>query len=130
MIVTTDIANILYRDCGSFGITRVPFGRKLVGELTEERITFHVKEQKDEMYWNKCFCEVNICVPDMNKTDAKTIRLNELERLAEEKFKSVTGVYDGTRYRYEKDAIHIEEDAALKCHFVNCRLLFNVLNTK
>ena len=130
MIVTTDIADILYRDCNSFGIKRVPFGRKLVGELKEERITFHVKEQKDETYWNKCFCEVNICVPDLTQTDANTIRLKELERDAEEKFKSVTGTFDGTRYLYEKYTIHVEEDTALKCHFVNCKLLFNVLNTK
>ena len=38
MIVTTDIANILYRDCQPFGISIVPHGKKLMGELKSERI--------------------------------------------------------------------------------------------
>lgn len=129
MIVTTDIANILYRDSEIFGIDIVPFGEILTGELKAERITIHVKGQIPETYWEKCFCEVNLCVPDIGLNEANTIRLNELERLAKKNFKSVTGRYDGTRYRYKYDTISIEADTALKCHFVNCRILFNVLNT-
>lgn len=129
MIVTTDIANILYRDCESFGITIVPFGETLTDELKEERITIHVKGQISGKYWEKCFCEVNLCVPDLAENVANTIRLKELERTAKEKFRSVTDTSDGTRYLYEVDTITIEADTALKCHFVNVRLLFNVLNT-
>ena len=33
MIVTTDIGNILYRDCKAFGIDLVPDGETLTGEL-------------------------------------------------------------------------------------------------
>lgn len=130
MIVTTDIADILYRDCKAFGIDIVPFGKTLTGELKKERITIHVKGQTPSKYWEKCFCEVNLCVPDLGMNIANTLRLKELERTAKKLFKSVTDEFDGTRYNYVVDTIHIEADTALKCHFVNCRLLFNVLNVK
>lgn len=130
MIVTTDIADILYRDCKAFGIGIVPFGKTLTGELEEERITIHVKGQTPSKYWEKCFVEVNLCVPDLGTNIAHTLRLKALERTAKEKFRSVTGTFDGTRYLYEIDTITIEADTALKCHFVNCRILFNALNVK
>ena len=130
MIVTTDIADILYRDCKAFGIDIVPFGKAITGELQDERITIHVKGQTPSKYWEKCFCEVNLCVPDLGMNIANTLRLKELERTAKKLFKSVTDEFDGTRYNYVVDIIHIEADTALKCHFVNCRLLFNVLNVK
>lgn len=38
MITTTDIANILYRDCQPFGIGIVPHGKKLAGALKSEKI--------------------------------------------------------------------------------------------
>ena len=129
MIVTTDIADILYRDCKAFGIDIVPFGNTLTGELKDERITIHVKGQTPSKYWEKCFCEVNMCVPDLGINIANTLRLKELERKAKKLFRSVTGTFDGTRYNYGVETIHIEADTALKCHFINCRLLFNVLNT-
>nr|DAN93357.1 MAG TPA: hypothetical protein [Caudoviricetes sp.] len=130
MIVTTDIADILYRDCKAFGIDIVPFGKTINGELKDERIIIHVKGQTPSKYWEKCFCDVNLCVPDLGLGIANTLRLKELERKAKELFKSVTGEFDGTRYNYEIDTIHIEADTALKCHFVNCRILFNALNVK
>lgn len=130
MIVTTDIADILYRDCKAFGIEIVPFGKTLMGELKDERITIHVKGQTPSKYWEKCFVEVNLCVPDLGVKIANTLRLKDLERKAKGLFKSVTGEFDGTRYNYEIDTIHIEADTALKCHFINCRILFNALNVK
>lgn len=130
MIVTTDIADILYRDCKAFGIEIVSFGKTLTDELTGERITIHVKGQTPSKYWEKCFCDINLCVPDLGVNIANTLRLKELERKAKELFKSVTGEFDGTRYNYEIDTIHIEADTALKCHFINCRILFNALNVK
>ena len=130
MIVTTDIADILYRDCKAFGIDIVPFGKTLTGELKGERITIHVKGLTPSKYWEKCFCDVNLCVPDLGINIANTIRLKELERKAKGLFKSVTGEFDGIRYNYMVDTIHIEADTALKCHFVNCRILFNALNVK
>lgn len=130
MIVTTDIVDILYRDSKTFGIEMVPFGKTLTGELKDERITIHVKGQTPSKYWEKCFCDVNLCVPDLGMNIANTLRLKALERTAKGKFKSVIGTFNGTRYLYEVDTISIEADTALKCHFVNCRILFNVLNVK
>lgn len=130
MIVTTDIANILYRDCKIFGISIVPDGKKLTGELKDERIVIHSKKQQPGTYWKKSFAEVNLCVPDLKKNDANTIRLNELERQANKVFDSVVSEYNGTVYRYSIDSIGKEEDAALKCHYVNVRILFEVLNVK
>lgn len=134
MIVTTDIADILFRDCKDFGIMIVPFGKTISEETTKplekERIIIHVKGQTPEKIWEKCFVEVNLCVPDLGVNIANTLRLKELERTAKKKFKSVTWTFDGTRYLYEVDTISIEADTALKCHFVNCRILFNVLNVK
>ena len=97
MIVTTDIANILYRDCKAFGINIVPQGKKLVGELKSERIVIHAKKQSPETYWKKSFVEVNLCVPDLRENEANSIRLQELERESMKLFDSV-GNYDGTAY--------------------------------
>ena len=96
MIVTTDIANILYRDCKSFGIDIVPHGKKLTGAIKSERIVIHAKKQQPGTYWKKSFVEVNICVPDLKEGEANTIRLNELEKQAQRLFDGVTGRYDGT----------------------------------
>ena len=82
MIVTTDIGNILYRDCKAFGVDIVPDGETLTGELKSERIVIHTKKQQPGTYWKKSFAEVNLCVPNLSENEANTIRLNELERKA------------------------------------------------
>ena len=130
MIVTTDIANILYRDCQTFGISIVPHGKKLTGPMKSERSVIHAKKQQPETYWKKSFVEVNFCVPDLKEGEANTIRLNELEKQAQSILDDVTGRYDGTTYHYSIDTIGTEEDTALKCHYVNVRILFEVLNVK
>lgn len=130
MIVTTDIANILYRDCNAFGIDIVPQGETLTGELKSERIVIHAKKQQPGKYWKKSFAEVNLCVPDLKEGEANTIRLNGLERQANNLFDNVVSSYDGTTYLYLIDSISTEADTALKCHYVNVRILFNVLNVK
>lgn len=129
MIVTTDIANILYRDCKVFGIDIVPQGKTLTGELKSERIVIHAKKQQPGKYWKKSFAEVNLCVPDLSENEANSIRLQELEREAMKRFDSV-GSYDGTAYLYSIESIGTEEDTDLKCHHVNVRVLFEVLNVK
>ena len=131
MIVTTDIANILYKDCKAFGIEvyqagNIPDEHK---ELSSERVIIRTKSQSPETYWKKGFVEVNLCVPDMDG-DANLIRLQELERKAQETLDEVVGEYDGSNYYYLIDTIGIEADTALKCHYVNVRLLFQVLNVK
>ena len=129
MIVTTDIGNILYRDCKAFGISIVPNGETLTGELKSERIVIHTKKQQPGTYWKKSFAEVNLCVPDLSKNEANSIRLNELERQAMKILRS-TGSYNGSFYRYSIYNIGTEADTALECHYVNVSVLFEVLNVK
>lgn len=130
MIVTTDIGNILYRDCKAFGISIVPNGETLTGELKSERIVIHTKKQQPGTYWKKSFAEVNFCVPDLSENEANAIRLNELEREVMKHFDNVVSIYDGTTYNYSIESIGTEKDTALKCHYVNARILFEVLNVK
>lgn len=129
MIVTTNIANILYRDCKAFGIEvyqsgNIPDEDK---ELSSERVIIRTKTQSPETYWKKGFVEVNLCVPDLGGK-ANLIRLQELERKAQEVLDDVVGEYDGSSYYYSIDSIGMEADTALKCHYVNVRILFQVLN--
>lgn len=129
MIVSSDIANILYLDCKAFDIAIVPDGETLVGEITAERIVIHAKKQSPGTYWKKGFVEVNLCVPDLKNNSANSIRLGELERQAQI-LDDVIGSYDGTSYYYGIDSIGREQDTNLKCHYVNVRILFKVLNVK
>lgn len=131
MIVTTDIANILYKDCKAFGMEvyqsgNIPDEDK---ELSSERVIIIAKSQSPEAIWKKGFVEVNLCVPDMDGK-ANLIRLQELERKAQEVLGDVVGEFDGSSYYYLIDQIGTEADTALKCHYVNVRLLFQVLNVK
>lgn len=131
MIVTTDIANILYKDCKAFGIEvyqagNIPDEHK---KLSSERVIIRTKSQSPEAIWKKGFVEVNLCVPDMDG-DANLIRLQELERKAQEVLDEVVGEYDGSNYYYLIDSIGTEADTELRCHYVNVRILFQVLNVK
>ena len=125
MIVTTDIGNILYRDCKAFGIDVVPSGETLVGELT----VIHTKKQQPGTYWKKSFVEVNLCVPDLGENSANSIRLGELERQAMVVLRS-TGFYNGSFYRYSIYSIGTEVDTALKYHYVNVSVLVEILNVR
>ena len=131
MIVTTDIANILYKDCKALGMEvyqsgNIPDEDK---ELSSERVIIIAKSQSPEAIWKKGFVEVNLCVPDMGGK-ANLIRLQEFERKAQEVLDDVVGEFDGSSYYYSIDQIGTEADTALKCHYVNVRLLFEVLNVK
>ena len=130
MIVTTDIGNILYRDCKALGIEVYQKGNIPDGEVTTERVIIRTKSQTPSKYWKKGFVEVNLCVPDVDIDTANHIRLAELEREAMKILDDVVSSYDGTTYRYSIDSIGTEADTALKCHYVNVRLLFEVLNVK
>lgn len=130
MIVTTDIGNILYRDCRAFGLEVYQKGNIPEGEVTTERVIIRTKPQSPSKYWKKGFVEVNLCVPDIRPDTANLIRLAELERQAMKILDGVVGSYDGTTYRYSIESIGMEADTALKCHYVNVRILFEVLNVK
>ena len=130
MIVTTDIANIIFKDCKSFGISEMyQRGNILECKVKTERIVIYPKTQQPDAYWEKGYVEVNLCVPVTKTGKANLIRLNELERKAREMFKDgIVGQYDGSWYRYSSESIGIEEDKELCCYYVNVKLLFETLN--
>lgn len=130
MIATGDITNILYSDCEAFGIQTFCKGNIPKGELISERIIIRPKEIIPDKIWEKCFVEINLCVPDIALDEANSIRLAELERLAKKKFKSATGMYDDTVYHYSYSSVSTEGDSDMKCHFVNIKVLFKILNVK
>lgn len=130
MIVTSDVGNILYRDCEAFGIKVYQKGDIPDGEVTAERVIIIPKKQSPDTYWKKGFVEVNLCVPDVDIDTANLVRLGELERQAMKLLDDVVDSYDGSTYRYSIDSTGMEADTGLKCHYVNVRILFEVLNVK
>jgi hypothetical protein len=129
MITASEIGDIVFKDCEVFNIHRYRFGNIPEGIVKSERIVVYVKTLIPDDIWNSVFVNVNLCVPDKKgKADLK--RLKELERLAYTHLVSSTGSYDGTNYTYRISASSVEEDTALKCHYVNIRLKFDVLNVR
>lgn len=129
MITTTDIANILYKECKAFGIPIYQNGNIPMGEIKEPRITIHVKQMTTEDYWHKGFAEVNISVPNI-EDKADLITLQSYERMAWQLFERHSAEYDDTRYRISTEGIEVLEDGDFKCHYVNVRVLYEVLNVK
>lgn len=130
MITTTDIGDILFRDCQTFGLDVFRKGNIPDGDVVSERIVIIPKPQTPNKYWKKSFIEVNFCVPYLVGQKAALARLGELERNARMTLNGVTGEYDGTRYRYSISSVGVEEDTLLKCYYVNVRLLFQTLNVR
>lgn len=133
MITSGDVANIIYRDCKGFNVSVYKFGNFPTGEVNNEYITVRAKSQEIGTYWKKGFVEVNYVVPDIQgdgKMVADIRRMTEIERLMTSKLDDYAGVFDASIYSYSVYSTSHEEDLALKCHFVNCRLLFKVLNVK
>lgn len=136
MITPQTIGNILYRDCKALGIEPIyvvfPGDNSdeiQLGEIKEERVVIHVKKQKDGTYWRKSFNEVNILVPRIANCPDR-IRLEQVEREVMKLLDGVTGEYDSTHYLYSVESIGSMTDAALRCEYVNARILFEVLNVK
>lgn len=136
MITPQTIGNILYRDSKSIGIGDIHVvlpddnsDEIPSGELKEERIVIHVKSQAPGTYWRKSFNEVNILVPRVaNRPDR--IRLEEIEQKAMNLFDGAVGEYGGSTYSYSVYRIGSKTDKALRCEYVNVRILFEVLNVK
>lgn len=129
MIVQSDIVDILYLKAQILGIPVYRKGNIPKGEVKAERTVILPKKPTSETYWTKCYVEINICVPNLSKGIANLIRLSELERQAKRLFND-TGMHDDTRYTYEVESTNTEEDESLKCHYLNTRVLFKVLNVK
>lgn len=129
MITTYDIADILYEVCASYGMDVYRKGYIPDGIVKKERVVILPKDQSPETYWRKSFVEVNVCVPDISEGVANISRLQELERHSRTLFASKAGEHDSSYYAYSISSISgMNKDASLKCHYVNIRLLFEVLN--
>ena len=130
MITTTDVANIIIAKASEFGILNVyQPGNIPLGEVQSERVVVIAGESQTDKYWNKGFVDVNIDVPDIYK-EANLVRLNEIQRLGQTIFDDFVGRFDETTYFYSIYSNYVEADTALKCHFVNIKLLFEILNVK
>ncbi len=136
MITPQTIGNILYRDCKALGIEPVfvvfPGDNSEEipsGEVKEERVVIHPKSQKPGTYWRKSFNEVNILVPRISGR-ANRIRLEKLEHEAMKLFDGIVGSYQNVTYSYSVDSIGTMTDDAMRCEYVNARVLFEVLNVK
>jgi len=136
MITPQTIGNILYRDSKALDILPVyvtlPGDNSdeiPSGEVKEERVVIHVKKQVPGTYWRKSYNEVNILVPRLaNRPDR--IRLEQVEHKAMAVFDDVVGKFNNVTYSYSVDSIGSMTDPALRCEYVNCRILFEVLNVK
>lgn len=129
MITTSDIVDILYGVCAPF---KMPIYRKGAipdGVVTSERIVIIPKAQSPQIYWKKCFVEVNFCVPDISDGVAELNRLQALERQAQRVFDGVVGEYESDAFMFSIESLNgVNRDDSMKCHYVNVRLLFQVLN--
>ena len=129
MITTSDIVDILYEVCAPFKMPIYRKGAIPEGVVTSERVVILPKDQSSQTYWRKCFVEVNLCVPDISDDVADLTRLQELERQAQDLFDGVAGEYDSSYYLFSIESLSgANRDDGMKCHYVNVRLLFQVLN--
>jgi len=126
MITEGDTANIVYGLCRQLGLPVLQGGN--AGSFSErERVVVHAHRQEREKQYLKNFLEVNIIVPD-EAGEAMTKTLKEYERRVQDMFyEDIVGVYGGHGYVIELKSLGIEEEASLKSHFVNCKLLFSTL---
>ena len=95
MITQGDIAKILYTDCQVFGLPVYQKDNTPKGKVTKERIVIIPKSGSVQRFWEKCYVEVNFCVPDI-KGQANLIRMDELEREAVKVLNRVSGTFDNT----------------------------------
>lgn len=132
IIVTSDIYKILFEKVEAFGIKSVYDGwNPITSPLKEEAVVIVTDMPiEPDVYWEDTTVHVNICVPDYLEKE-NTVRLNELERAANQWIRDgFTEMYDNTRYDISKSSLGKERDDALKCSYVNLKLVFKILNVR
>lgn len=127
MVVTGDISNYFYTQLASFAIPIYQRGNIPEGEVTSERITIYAMELTSERIWQKCYVNINFEVPDL-KDRADLVRLQALEQSAKTFFEDKSFTMNSNMCSYTLDSLSIEEDKPLRCHYVNARILFKILN--
>lgn len=130
MIGTNDISLIVYDQCEALGLRCILQPIMPEEEISDERIVIICKQVQRGDIWRKAFVEINICVPDCDG-EADLVRLQQLERLALGILgEDLVGEYDGTTWQLSLESYNgAVADKAMKAHYINIRLLFQILNT-
>lgn len=125
MITLSDIGEIIYDYCRSFGVPLYLRDTLPVGDVTDERVVIIPKTIEDGKYWLRSFVEVNWLVPDIH-FEANLRRIKDIERIMYPI--QGTGTKDGTKYKYTRYSTSVENLSEANCHMVNVRILFNIQN--
>lgn len=126
MVTTTTISEILFDKC-DWGVERYIANNMPFSEITEERVVVITHEISPDTYWNHCYVDINWCIPDL-VNEADSIRLGEVERIMTSDISYGTGYYENKPYKYKRVSVSQERDEQMRCHYVNVRLMFHILN--
>ena len=129
MITTEDMAVIISEHLREYNMPIFTKGHIPIGNIGDNgRITILPKDDSDGTIFDKCFCEVNFFLPDVN--EEANYMLDGIERRAYEQFKNgFAGGYEGQWYNVTYSRRSRENDEQLKSHYVHLQLLFEILNT-
>lgn len=128
-LTTSDIRIICKRIVGSLGI-EVCFPDELpVGAIASDRAVIVTSSDDLGKYWGKCIVTLSIMVPDVCPKVANMSKLSSYERNVQDMFvDGIAGEYGDDSYLIELQSIGIDNASDVRCHFVNAKLMFNVLN--
>lgn len=130
MITQTDAETIIFKAVKSEfpDVCIERCGNITNGKITKPKIVIIGKPIEIGKYFEKCFIEVNYLYPDINeKVDIRT--LNEIERQMLALFKNMkSSIFDNTCYRYSRQSNGKYKDSEIKCHYVNVKVLFEIIN--
>lgn len=130
-ITTADIRRIMYGILSQWGLP-IHYKEDLpMGEITDERIIIVTSGEGYGKIWTTCIVTISICVPDPTPNVANLTKLDVYEKQSIKMFKDgMVGDYKGDNYVISLQKNGIEEDRQMKCHYVNLKLSFEVLNVK
>lgn len=129
MITSSEVGNIMYKVCSDFGPEVFQTYNLPLSPVGEQRLVVIPKPQHEGTYWLKSFCEVNWLVPDIAHGTPDMVALQDAERTLLSRLNGY-GDYDGTPFRYKVNTTEIHNASDLKCHFVNARVKFEIMNVK
>ena len=129
MITTEDMAILIADHLQDFNMPIYIKGHIPYENIPKDgRITILPKDDSEGVIFDKCFCEVNFLLPDVNQE--ANYELDGIERDAYRLFKDgLAGQYEDQWYRISYSRRSREEESQLKSHYVHFQLLFEILNT-
>lgn len=128
-LTTSDIRIICKKIVGSLGIEVYIPEELPLGAIASDRAVIVTSSDDLGKYWGKCIVTLSIIVPDVCPKIANMSRLSSYERKVQELFvDGIAGEHGGDSYLIELQSIGIDNASDVKCHFVNAKLMFNILN--